>query len=209
MHLVVDYGGVVVHHDDPHEQTERILGVDPETELRRVALPYFAFRDGFLRSTEEYLDLLSTVTGASREACREYLDERWLDPGFPDGHADVLRTLADDHTLVLFGNMVQPWVETVLSDHGVLSCFDDLVVSSAIRRAKPHPRGYVECLPDGDERVVMVSDEYNEDLLMAETVGMTSVWVENDDDEPRYREPDHRVASLAEFPAVVREIDEA
>lgn len=206
MHLVVDYGGVVAHHDDPHEQLERILGVDPETELRRVALAYFAFRDGFLRTTEEYLDLLSTVTGASRGACREYLDERWLDPELPAAHAAALRTLAADHTLVCFSNGVRPWIETVLADHDVLECFDELVVSSEIRRAKPHPRGYVDCLPEGDERVAMVSDEYDEDLLMAEQFGMTSVWVENDD-EPRYGEPDHRAASFAEFPAVVREVD--
>ncbi|MEZ3115749.1 HAD family hydrolase [Halobaculum sp. MBLA0147] len=209
MHLVVDYGGVVVHHDDPHEQAAQILGVDPETEMRRVALPYFAYQRGFLQSTAEYLDLLETVTGASPAACREYLDERWLDPELPDVHADVLRDLAADHTLLLFGNAVQPWVETVLTDHGVREWFDELVVSSAIQRAKPHPRGYVACLSeaDTDRPVAMISDEYDEDLLMAETVGMRSVWVERDGVEP-FREPDYRVDGLAGFPAVVAEMTE-
>jgi FMN phosphatase YigB (HAD superfamily) len=198
VHLVIDYGGVVVEHGDVDELLE-VLGVDPETDLDRVALAYFAFRDGFLGSTAEYLDLLSTLTETPRETCREYLETRWLDPDFPEEHADVLRDLASEHTLVLFGNMVRPWVETVLSERGVLECFDDLVVSSDVRRPKPHPRGYFECLPEGDEPVAFVSDEYNEDLVMGEAVGMTSVWVENDDETP-YREPDVRIPSLADLP---------
>jgi FMN phosphatase YigB (HAD superfamily) len=202
VHLVIDYGGVVVEHGDVHEHLE-ILGADPETDLDRVALAYFAFRDGFVGSTAEYLDLLSTLTETPREACREYLETRWLDPEFPEEHAEVLRDLASEHTLVLFGNMVRPWIETVLSERGVLECFDDLVVSSDIRRPKPHPRGYFECLPEGDEPVAFVSDEYNEDLMMGEAVGMTSVWVENDDDETPYREPDVRIQSLADLPEVL------
>ena len=201
MHLVLDYGGVVVEHGDEREHAH-VLGVDPGTDPYPGWPAYFAFRDGFVQSTAEYVDLLSTLTGASREACHEYVERTWLDPEFPEAHADVLRDLASEHTLVLFSNMARPWIEAVLSEYGVRECFDDLVVSSDLRRPKPHPRGYFECLPDGDERVVMVSDEYNEDLMMAETVGMTSVWVENDDETP-YREPDARISTFADLPDVL------
>jgi len=203
MHLVLDYGGVIVHHGDERDHAD-LLGVDPETDPYPGWLAYFAFRDGFLQSTAAYVDLLSTLTGASPEACHEYLERTWLDPEFPEEHVDVLRELAADHTLVLFGNMVRPWLETVLANNGVLECFDDLVVSSDIQRPKPHPRGYVECLPEGDEDVAFVSDEYNEDLLMGETFGMASVWVENDEEMP-YREPDVRISSLRELPDVLDE----
>lgn len=199
MRLVVDYGGVVVHHGDPRDHLP-ILGVGPD-RLRCVALAYFGFRDGFLQSTDAYLDLLGTLADAPRDACREYLETRWLDPELPAEHAAVLRELAADHSLVCFSNGVRPWIETVLADHGVLDCFDELVVSSEIQRAKPHPRGYVECLPEDDTRVVMISDEYDEDLLMAEQFGMVSVWVA-DGGQP-LREPDHRVDSLTDLPGVV------
>ncbi|WP_436931149.1 HAD family hydrolase [Halosimplex halobium] len=201
MHLVLDYGGVVVEHGDEREHAD-LLGVDPETDPYPGWIAYFAYRNGFLDGTVEYVDLLSTLTGASREACYRYLRRTWLDPEFPDKHAAVLDYLADDHTLVLFSNMVEPWVETVLSEHGALSCFDDLVVSSAIERPKPYPRGYFECLPEGDEPVAFVSDEYNEDLVMGECLGMQSVWVESDDETP-CREPDVRIASLADLPDVL------
>jgi HAD superfamily hydrolase (TIGR01549 family) len=198
MHLVLDYGGVIVEHGDEREQAH-LLGVDPESDPYPGWLAYFAFRDGFVQSTAAYVELLSTLTGASHDACREYLQRTWLDPAFPEEHVEVLRELAADHTLVIFGNMARPWIETVLSEHGVLEYFDDLVVSSDLRRSKPHPRGYVECLPDGDEPVAFVSDEYNEDLLMGETFGMTSVWLENDDETP-YREPDVRISTFGDLP---------
>jgi FMN phosphatase YigB (HAD superfamily) len=201
MHLVVDYGGVIVEHGDEREHAH-VLGVDPETDPYPGWLAYFAFRDGFVQSTPEYIELLSTLTEASHEACREYVERTWLDPEFPEEHVDVLRDLASDHTLVLFGNMARPWVETVLSEHGVRGCFDDLVVSSDLRRSKPHPKGYFECLPEGDERVAFVSDEYNEDLLMGETLGMASVWVENDGETP-YREPDVRISTFGDLPDVL------
>ena len=201
MQLVLDYGGVIVEHGDERDQAH-VLGVDPETDPYPGWIAYFAFRDGFVQRTAEYLDLLSTLTGASRAACRTYLETTWLDPEFPEAHVDVLRELAAEHTLVLFGNMARPWVETVLAEHDVLECFDDLVVSSDLRRSKPHPRGYVECLPDGDDPVAFVSDEYNEDLLMGETFGMTSVWLENEAETP-YREPDVRISSFGDLPDVL------
>jgi FMN phosphatase YigB (HAD superfamily) len=99
--------------------------------------------------------------------------------------------------------MARPWIETVLSEYGVRECFDDLVVSSDLRRSKPHPKGYFECLPEGDEPVAFVSDEYNEDLMMGETLGMASVWIENDDETP-YREPDVRISAFGDLPEVLR-----
>lgn len=102
--------------------------------------------------------------------------------------------------------MVQPWIETVLRRHGVLDCFDSLVVSSEIARPKPHPRGYQRCTAGADGEVVMVSDEYNEDLLMADCFGMTTVWVENEDDEDPLREPDHIIDALPALPTVLEEI---
>ncbi|WP_121823011.1 HAD family hydrolase [Halostella salina] len=201
MHLVLDYGGVIVEHGDEREQAH-VLGVDPETDPYPGWIAYFAFRNGFVQTTAGYVDLLSTLTGASPEACREYVETTWIDPAFPEEHVDVLRELANDHTLVLFSNMARPWIETVLSEHGVLDCFDDLVVSSDLQRPKPHPKGYFECLPENDESVVMVSDEYNEDLMMAEAVGMSSVWVEHDDETP-YRDPDARISTFGELPGVL------
>lgn len=60
----------------------------------------------------------------------------------------------------------------------------------------------VECLPEGDEPVAFVSDEYNEVFMMGEQFGMVSVWVENDDATP-YREPDARISTFTDLPDVL------
>lgn len=56
-----------------------------------------------------------------------------------------------------------------------------------------------------DGEIVMVSDEFNEDLLMAQCFGMTTVWVENDEEEP-YQEPDYTIDGLVSLPSVLEKI---
>jgi FMN phosphatase YigB (HAD superfamily) len=201
MRVVLDYGGVVVEHSDEREYAH-LLGVSPDEDPYPGWLAYYLFRAGFLQTEAEYVDLLSTLTGASEAACLEYVERTWLDPRFPDEHRDVLADLAAEHSLVLFSNMAKPWVEDVLRRHGVLEQFDSLLVSSDLERPKPHPRGYRRATEDADGEVVMVSDEFDEDLLMARTFGMTTVWVENDDDVPS-RDPDHTVDGLTALPSLL------
>jgi FMN phosphatase YigB (HAD superfamily) len=207
MRVVLDYGGVLAEHHDEREYAD-LLGVSAEQDPYPGWLAYYLYRSGFLDSEAEYVDLLSTLTGASEEACLEYVERTWLDPQFPAEHEAVLEDLAAEHSLYIFSNMAKPWIETVLREHGVLDCFDELVVSSDIERPKPHPRGYHRCTEGYDGDVVMVSDEFNEDLLMAQTFGMTTVWVENDDDEPPYQDPDYTIGDFTDFPDVLERIQQ-
>lgn len=207
MRVVLDYGGVLVDHVDEREYSQ-LLGISPEQDPYPGWLAYYLFRAGFLTTQDQYVDLLSTLTGAPEEDCIAYVNETWLDPEFPDEHREILAELAAEHSLVLFSNMAKPWVERVLQRHNVHDLFDALVVSSEIERPKPHPRGYVRSMEDADGEVVMVSDEYNEDLLMAQCLGMTTVWLENDDDEEPYRAPDYTIDELGSLGAVLETIQQ-
>lgn len=207
MRVVLDYGGVLVDHVDEREYAH-LLGVSPDREPYPGWLAYYLFQTGFLQTESEYVELLSTLTGAPEERCVEYVDRTWLDPDFPEEHAEILEALATRHSLVLFSNMAKPWVETVLRRHGVHDLFESVLVSSELQRPKPHPRGYVRAMEDADGAVVMVSDECNEDLLMAQCLGMTTVWVENDSEEP-YRQPDHVIDGLDSLGPVLERIEMA
>lgn len=204
MRVVLDYGGVLVEHVDEREYAH-LLGVSPDQEPYPGWLAYYLFRAGFLDTEEQYVDLLAMLTGATEENCLEYLDCTWLDPHFPNQNEAILVELASQHSLVLFSNMVKPWVERVLRRHDVLDLFDSLFVSSELERPKPHPRGYHLCTEGVDGDIVMVSDEFNEDLLMAQCFGMTTIWIENDDEVP-YREPDYTIDGLESLPAVLESI---
>ncbi|WP_254864543.1 HAD family hydrolase [Halovivax gelatinilyticus] len=205
MRVVLDYGGVLVDHVDEREYAH-LLGVSPDRDPYPGWLAYYCFRTGFLDSQAQYVDLLSTLTGATESACREYIDRTWLDPRFPNEREEVLEAVASRHSLVLFSNMVKPWVERVLRRHGVWDVFDSVLVSSELERPKPHPRGYHRCVDGVDGEVVMVSDEFNEDLLMARCFGMTTVWVENDDVVP-YQQPAYTIDDLTSLPAVLERIE--
>ncbi|WP_435180787.1 HAD family hydrolase [Halorussus sp. AFM4] len=204
MRVVLDYGGVLVDQKAEREYAH-LLGVSPGREPYPGWLAYYLFRAGFLNSEEQYVELLSTLTGATEEQCLEYVDRTWLDPHFPEEYGEILHELASRHSLVLFSNMAKPWVETVLRRHGVREAFDSLFVSSELERPKPHPRGYHLCTEGVDGDIVMVSDEFNEDLLMARCFGMTTIWVENDEEDP-YQEPDYTIDSLASLGSVLEEI---
>jgi len=207
MRIVLDYGGVIVDHVDEREYAH-LLGVSPEEDPYPGWLAYFLFQAGFLDREADYLALLSTLTGASRADCAEYVEKTWLDPEFPDSHVEILEQLASQHSLVILGNMAAPWVEAVLRRRGVRDLFDALLLSSELERPKPHPRGYVRSMEDADGDVVMVSDEYNEDLLMAGCLGMRTVWVEDEAEDP-YRLPDYVVDDLEGLPAVLERIESA
>lgn len=204
MRVVLDYGGVLVDHVDEREYAD-ILGVSPDQEPYPGWLAYYLFQAGFLHSQEQYVDLLSTLTGATEAECLEYIDRTWLDPHFPEENREILAELASRHSLVLFGNMVKPWIDKVLRRHEVRDLFDALYVSSELERPKPHPRGYHRCTDGVDGEIVMVSDEFNEDLLMARCFGMTTVWVENDDEVP-YQEPDYTIEGLESLRPVLGKI---
>lgn len=204
MRVVLDYGGVLVEHVDEREYAH-LLGVSPDTDPYPGWLAYYLFRTGFLQSEAQYVSLLSTLTGATEEDCVEYVNRTWLNPDFPERHGEILAELATEHSLVLFSNMAKPWVEEVLRRHGVRNLFDSLLVSSELKRPKPHPRGYFLSMEGTEEEVVMVSDEFNEDLLMAQCVGMTTIWVENGDEEP-YQRPDHTIADFEAVRSVLEDI---
>ena len=204
MRVLLDYGGVLAFHGDERDHAD-VLGVDPEADPYPGWIAYFAFRDGFVTTEAGYLDLLSTLTGADRAACREYVERTWRSPEVPATHVAAVEELAAEHELYVHGNTARPWLEAVLEEHAIRDCFAELVVSSDVGRSKPHPRGYQRCLKgvDEDDRVVMISDEYDEDLFVADAFGIETVWVEQDD-EVLVKEPDHTVSSLVEVPELLR-----
>lgn len=100
---------------------------------------------------------------------------------------------------------MRPWGEPVLRWHGVRSLFDSPVVSGDIERPNLHPREYHRRMDGADGEVVMVSDEYDEDPLMAQCFGTTTVWVESTHEIP-HREPGGTTDALPSLPPVLDEV---
>lgn len=195
MRIVLDYGGTIVDRIQDYEYS-RALGDGVVRHPSFVA--YSAFERGIIGTEDEYVRALSALSGSSEEDCREYLEERKRATTLPDERERVLRELAEEHSLALFTDQVRVWIDEVLDRFGIAGLFDDTVVSSDVGRTKPYPEGYAR-LSDGYDDLMMVGDEVNTDLVMADNFGMETVWVENDEEEV-YAEPDHRVDDLTEVP---------
>lgn len=198
MRMVLDYGGTVVDSVDDTDYAE-VLGEGAVKYPAYVA--YRAFEAGIIETEDEFVRALSVLSGEPEDSCREYLEDRKGAVTMPDEREEALRRLADEHSLVLFTDQVRVWIEETLGRLGIDSLFDELVISSDIGLTKPHPEGYA-LASDGHDDVVMVSDELNDDLLMADYFGMETVWVENDH-ETVHVEPDYRVEDLAEVPDIL------
>lgn len=198
MRIVLDYGGTVVDSVDDTDYAEA-LG---EGAVRYPAyVAYRAFEVGIIETEDEFVRALSALSGEPEDTCRAYLEDRKLAVTMPEKRKEALRRLADEHSLVLFTDQVRVWIEETLERLGIASLFDDLVVSSDLGLTKPHPEGYA-VVSDGHDDVAMVSDELNDDLLMADYFDMETVWVENGH-ETVYFEPDHRVEDLSEVPEIL------
>ncbi|MDZ7688967.1 MAG: HAD family hydrolase [Halobacteriales archaeon] len=200
MRIVLDYGGTVVDRVDDGEYA----GFFGDGAVRYPAyVAYRAFEAGIIETEDEYVRVLSLLSGETEEDCRTYLEERKRAVVLPDEREVALRRLDNEHSLALFTDQVRVWIEETLDRFGIASLFDDIVVSSDLGRTKPHPEGYV-AVRDGYETddVVMVSDELNDDLLMADYFGMETVWVENDYEKVHF-EPDYRVSDLSEVPDIL------
>ncbi|XGI83169.1 HAD family hydrolase [Halorutilales archaeon Cl-col2-1] len=205
MRLIFDYGGTVIDEVDETEYT-RMLDV---SEGHPVPYPgyiaYKAFSLGLLDTVDEYITVLSRLTGVPEERCREYLDERVAAPTLDSEVRQTLERLSDDHELVLFTDQVKPWIDEALDSFGISDLFEDVVVSSEIAKEKPHPKGYVRAI-DGRDDAVMVSDELNDDLLMADYFGATTVWIQNSYEEV-VEEPDYRIDDVTEVEEIVEGLE--
>ncbi|MFP4175120.1 MAG: HAD family hydrolase [Halobacteriales archaeon] len=197
MRVVLDYGGTVVDRIDDYEYS-RTLG---DGVVRHPAfVAYSAFEKGIIETEDEYVRALSALSGDSVEDCRAYLEERKEAATLPGERERAIREMAEDHSLALFTDQVRVWIDELLERLGIADLFDDIVVSSDLGRVKPYPEGYAR-LSDGWDNVVMVGDEVNTDLVMAEYFGMETVWVRNGDEpDTVHTEPDHTVDDLMEVP---------
>ncbi len=200
MRLALDFGGTVA---EPVDESRYGVEGDGDVEAPEY-IAYKAFAAGMVSSEQEYLEVLSRLSGASLESCRRYLENRKQAVDIPGGRVEALRRLEKEHSLALFTDQVDIWVEEALERYGIEELFDDVVVSNQVGYEKPYPLGYLR-VGDGYDDVWMVSDELHDDLLMADYLDMTTVWIQRQDEEV-VREPDHRIDDLDELPGLLERV---
>jgi len=109
--------------------------------------------------------------------------------------------------LALVSNMMLPGklLKAKLQSANILSCFDNISISSEVGFIKPHPEIFRQTLAEIKLRpreVIFVGDTYQQDIIGAKRVGLKTVWL-NCRHEPRAmvkgNPPDYEIEALEEL----------
>jgi putative hydrolase of the HAD superfamily len=101
--------------------------------------------------------------------------------------ADVLvRTLsAGGYRIALVADGFADTFQNILTQHGILDCFDTLVISELMHAEKPDPIMFLTAIArlgleeiEDRSRVIMVGNHLARDIRGANLLGMTSVWLD-------------------------------
>lgn len=106
----------------------------------------------------------------------------------------------------------------VLTQHGILACFDTLAISDLVGVEKPDPRMFAAALdalgiPQADyHRTVMVGNYLARDVKGANALGMVSVWLDWGPRRPKVpadasEVPDYTIRLPLELLAVIDELE--
>ncbi|MGE5555497.1 MAG: HAD family hydrolase [Methanocella sp.] len=144
------------------------------------------------------------VAKATEEFCEEFMKYICIDP-------DAIATLKELHRKYRLGvvsNFAIPeCVLKLLSNSGIDSLFELVIVSGAINRRKPSEeifRQALEMMKLSAEEAVFVGDTIDADIEGAKAVGMKAVYIERRPQKPSERfKPDYTIKRLSELPAIL------
>ncbi len=121
---------------------------------------------------------------------------------FPDVE-ETLKQLKKEYRLAMLTNGAPDLQREKVAKSGVESYFEIIVVSGEVGVGKPNPKIFWEVLNQlniSPEQAVMVGDNMSRDILGANEVGITSVWINHEGSTDMENvEPDYEISRLSEL----------
>ncbi|MFN7954801.1 MAG: HAD family hydrolase [bacterium] len=127
----------------------------------------------------------------------------------PETHGAALERLAENHRLALVSNFDHaPTCLAILARLDIARFFEEIVVSDAVGKVKPHPSLFEEPLARmgvAADEALFVGDTPDADVLGAKQAGMDVAWINARGRvlDPELPEPDFEIASFAELPGLL------
>ena len=153
-------------------------GAHPQASASQAAYREFQKTVYELTAQECGLDQEDDVEKAALDCLNFTFDDPNVLPPFPDAQP-VLSRLARDYRLFAVSNW--PWeLPEFLVNCGLRRYFEGVTASAQVGYRKPHPQIFQTALAMADvepERVVMVGDSYESDVLGAQGVGISAALV--------------------------------
>ena len=131
------------------------------------------------------------------------------------GVEEVLRQLRPRWTLALATNAVasdEPSVWRALARGGIASLLDKVYCFQTIGHKKPAPAFFdyiIRDLPMARDRIVMVGDDFQNDIHGATRAGIRSIWLNQSSDEARVGELYQTIHNLQSLPNALTSLSTA
>ena len=166
-------------------------------EISATQLQYQRFQSWAERLDETPKTLNSAFLSAMADICAPL-----------QGAANLLNTLRGKMKLGIITNGFTELQQVRLERTGFRDHFDVLIISEQVGVAKPHPEIFEYALSamghPSRERVLMVGDNPDSDILGGLNAGLHTCWVNADNKpEPPDKKPHYQVSSLSELESLL------
>lgn len=157
---------------------ERTLGKNP------IIQPHHTFRDMMRLKINLQCDWLNTHADFSVAPAKATEIADWCyryAAGCIETARPVIAALADRYPLVLVSNFYGN-IESVLQDFQLEVYFNSIIESALVGIRKPNPAIFslgVEKLNLKAEKVVVIGDSYDKDIVPATSIGCKTIWLKN------------------------------
>lgn len=236
-HILFDLGGTLMHArgdwEPVFEKSDQALTkflsdyrIKLDTKIFRKRLhEYYNRRDKDLQETTYhfvlrellkdlgYAEIPETVLRSALDAMFEVTQANWV---LEDDAMETIEQLKSrNYTLGIFSNAGDDKdVRMLVWSLGLRPHFDFVLTSAGCFYRKPHPRTFEIALARWNiqpEEAAMVGDSLRADILGAQSLGMTGIWISRRakaaTDEERDIRPDFSVTSLDEIPSTLEHIN--
>jgi HAD superfamily hydrolase (TIGR01549 family) len=194
---------------------EAIAAVEPSVERAAYDARFDALRAAQSEPFTEALVSAFVGDASLHAGVRADADERWERNGYSGDELypevpSVIRTLAGRYGVACITNHFS-WVRDRAREAGFAGLVRVWAISAELGVSKPDPAIFTAALREAGaapDRVAMVGDRLDRDVVPAKALGMRTVWVLRNEapDEPTTEQlaiPDATVRSLEEVPAIL------
>lgn len=146
----------------------------PEEEAAAVKDKIFVPSDLGQITYDELLDTLAQTVKADREEVVREWNKLFI---IKEDTVELIKKLSGTADIALLSNAPLGLVERIFDEYGLTCLFDKMVVSSAIKLAKPDPEIYRYCVAQFDreyDKIYMIDDN-SANLEPLEAMGITPI----------------------------------
>jgi putative hydrolase of the HAD superfamily len=226
--VVFDFGGILAEgrlQTEPFEadllQHLRGLGYQVRmTDLRHAQEAALGHLEDVRTSNRElsfeevYSEVLTRLGVPVEEEIMAHMYElyrRNFSVAFFPGVEDLLRALSEKYDLAILSNTLSDIPRRFIAEQGLAELFRTIVCSRDLGIRKPDERIFrhvLDQLETTPREAIFVGDTLKEDMVGARKVGLTSIWVrENEEEADPECAPDYTVKAVLELPKILKKIE--